>query len=44
MNANSADILQLIEPMNGAAGVQLTVAAELRPGVASSAVTGFVYW
>jgi hypothetical protein len=44
INAGSADILQLIEPMNGAAGVKLTVATELGPGVGFSEVTGFVYW
>jgi hypothetical protein len=30
--------------MNGAAGVKLTVATELGPGVGFSEVTGFVYW
>ena len=44
INAGSADILQLIEPMNGAAGVKLTVATELGSGVGFSEVTGFVYW
>ncbi len=44
INAGSADILQLIEPMNGAAGVKLTVATELGSGVGVSEVTGFVYW
>jgi hypothetical protein len=42
--AGSADILQLIEPMNGAAGVKVTVATELGSGVGFSEITGFVYW
>ncbi len=44
INASSTDIVQLMEPMNGAAGVQLAVAADFKPGAASCTLSGFVYW
>jgi hypothetical protein len=42
--ASTPDIVQLIEPMHGAASVHISVATELRPDTGSSALSGFVYW
>ena len=44
INASSADILQLIEPINCVVDVDLSLVASDLKGTGPFAVAGFVYW